>query len=101
MKPMTAVDSWSVGELRDIAQAAANPLVSDLDFLETLAERRCILAPPWVVQLATDGRAERLMRIPYDKYMNISKCDILLRVLDLPAHTRARQPRPEHEVPQR
>ena len=82
MKVATDVDSWSVGELRDIAQAAAHALVSDLDFLETLAARRCVLAPPWVLRLRADGEAERVMPIAYDKHMNISKSEILIRVLE-------------------
>jgi hypothetical protein len=81
-----------------MAQAAANTLVSDHDFLETLATRRCLLAPPWVLQLRGDGQAERLMPIAYDEHENMLKSEILVRVLGLPPHGRARLARPAHEA---
>ena len=55
-------------------------VVSDMDFLETLAAHKCFLAPPWVLRANPSGQLARVTRISYDVDGNLDKASVLLAV---------------------
>lgn len=92
MKPLTLIHDLSLRDLQTIAASSVEPPVTDLDFLETLAARRCILVPPWVLRLQPDGGMERVTAIAYDPDLNLDKRQILRSVLkQVPKETAARR----------
>jgi hypothetical protein len=52
-----------------------------MEFLETLAQYRCMLMPPWVFHIRTDGKLERLTPVRYDDDYNLDKASILLALM--------------------
>ncbi|HEY4330447.1 MAG TPA: hypothetical protein VGN88_11980 [Phycisphaerae bacterium] len=67
-------------ELR--AMAASHDSIDDMEFLETLAHRRCMLMPPWVYHIGMGGKLEKLTPVRYGEDYNLDKPAILLAVLD-------------------
>jgi hypothetical protein len=68
-------------ELRAMA-AAHESGIDDMEFLETLARRRCMVMPPWVYHIRDDGRLEKLTPVRYGEDYNLDKPAILLAVMD-------------------
>ena len=64
------------------AMAEAHDTLDDMEFLETLAQRRCMVMPPWVYHIREDGRLEKLTPVQYDADYNLDKPRILLAVMD-------------------
>ena len=56
--------------------------IDDMEFLETLARRRCMVMPPWVYHIRQDGRLEKLTPVRYGEDYNLDKPAILLAVMD-------------------
>ena len=52
-----------------------------MEFLETLARRRCMVMPPWVYHIGDEGRLEKLTPVRYDADYNLDKPQILLAVM--------------------
>jgi len=80
---MTAVQqSHGLGrrELRQMAEA--HDTLDDMEFLETLAQHRCMVMPPWVYHIRHDGKLEKLTPVRYDDHYNLDKPRILLDVMD-------------------
>ncbi len=67
-------------QLRAMAQSHDN--LDDMEFLETLAHRRCMLMPPWVYHIRKDGHLEKVTPVRYDAKYNLDKPQILLAVMD-------------------
>jgi hypothetical protein len=67
-------------QLRAMAQSHDN--LDDMEFLETLAHRRCMLMPPWVYHIRKDGHLEKVTPVRYDAQYNLDKPQILLAVMD-------------------
>jgi hypothetical protein len=68
---------------RELAEmAAAHDTIDDMEFLETLAQRRCMVMPPWVYHIKKDGHLEKLTPVCYDNLYNLDKPRILLAVMD-------------------
>jgi len=72
MEDLEAIDGWR----------RHGRTIADMDFLETLARWKCILVPPWILELHPDGVMRRVARITYDLDMNLDKAGILLEVID-------------------
>jgi hypothetical protein len=62
--------------------ADAHEPLDDMEFLETLAHRRCMVMPPWVYHIRRDGHLEKLTPVRYDTHYNLDKPRILLDVMD-------------------
>jgi hypothetical protein len=70
------------------AMAEAHDNLDDMEFLETLAQRRCMVMPPWVYHIKNDGHLEKVTPVRYDQEYNLDKPQILLAVMDK-VHARA------------
>jgi hypothetical protein len=67
-------------ELRAMAETHGH--LDDMEFLETLAQRRCMVMPPWVYHIKKDGHLEKVTPVRYDEEYNLDKPQILLAVMD-------------------
>ncbi|HVS70290.1 MAG TPA: hypothetical protein VHQ47_03445 [Phycisphaerae bacterium] len=56
--------------------------IDDMEFLETLARRRCMLMPPWVYHIGEHGKLEKVTPVRYGADYNLDKPSILLAVMD-------------------
>jgi len=56
--------------------------IDDMEFLETLARRRCMVMPPWVYHVDAHGHMEKLTPVRYGPDYNLDKPAILLAVMD-------------------
>ncbi len=64
------------------AIAAGKPgAIDDMEFLETLAHRGCMVMPPWVYHIESDGHLEKLTPVVYAKDYNLDKAAMLLHVM--------------------
>lgn len=79
--PLTTVGELTLAELKAIAAGWDQKVLTDLDFLMTLATHKCVLLPYHVVRLNADGRAESIVCLSYDSNSNLDKPRILLAVL--------------------
>ena len=55
--------------------------IDDMEFLETLARRRCLVMPPWVYHIKADGHLEKLTPVRYAEDYNLDKASMLLDVM--------------------
>lgn len=55
--------------------------IDDMEFLETLARRRCMLMPPWVYHIGPHGKLEKLTPVRYTEDYNLDKPSMLLAVM--------------------
>lgn len=69
-------------QLRAMADNHNAAGIDDMEFLETLARRRCMLMPPWVYHIRRDGKLEKLTPVRYGSDYNLDKPSILLDVMD-------------------
>ncbi len=69
------------GELEAMATGQQPSDIDDMEFLETLARRRCMVMPPWVYHIGDEGRLEKLTPVRYDADYNLDKPQILLAVM--------------------
>lgn len=65
-----------------MADGHGSSAIDDMEFLETLAQRRCMVMPPWVYHIRGDGRLEKLTPVRYRRDYNLDKPSILLAVMD-------------------
>ena len=68
-------------QLEAIASGEASTPIDDMEFLETLAQNRCMVMPPWVFHIRQDGKLERLTPVRYARDYNLDKASILLAVM--------------------
>ncbi len=80
MRFITLVNELSLNDLRAIADGFIEKSVSDMDFLETLAHRKCFLLPPWVMRATPSGGLARVCKLSYDIDGNVDKPQVLLAV---------------------
>ena len=76
----TNVGQLSLNDLKAIMNGCSQSLVSDVDFLETLAAQKCFLVPPWVLRANPAGNLARVAPITYDGDGNLDKARVLLTV---------------------
>ena len=67
-------------DLMAMADGTLENTITDMDFLETLAQRHCLLVPPWVLQASPDGRLRKVTRLVYTVDGELDKPRILLGV---------------------
>ena len=68
-------------ELLAMAQGQAPERIDDMEFLETLAQRRCLVMPPWVYHIKRGGKLSKLTPVKYGADYNLDKAAILLAVM--------------------
>jgi hypothetical protein len=68
-------------QLEAIASGHASTSIDDMEFLETLAQNRCMVMPPWVYHIRPNGKLERLTPVRYARDYNLDKASILLAVM--------------------
>ena len=81
MKAMHHPNGLGKQQLQAIASGQAAAAIDDMEFLETLAHRRCMLMPPWVYHIGTGGKLEKLTPVKYGADYNLDKAAILLAVM--------------------
>ena len=69
-------------DLRAMAEGSRAEGIDDMEFLETLATRRCMLMPPWVYHIRNDGKLEKLTPVRYRRDYSMNKPLMLLAVMD-------------------
>ena len=67
-------------ELKAMADGSIADTITDMDFLETLAARRCLIVPPWIIKTDAEGRITRLTRLVYTTDGQMDKARVLLNV---------------------
>ncbi len=78
-------------DLEDIAAGNRCEKIDDMEFLETLAHKHCMIMPPWIYHLSTDGKLEKLTPVRYTQEYDLDKASILLGVM-----RRLHEPQPVH-----
>ena len=68
-------------ELQAMAAGKQTGSIDDMEFLETLARRRCMVMPPWVYHIGPDKKLEKLTPVRYTEDYNLDKPSILLAVM--------------------
>jgi hypothetical protein len=81
---MRTVEHHGLGkrDLRAMAEGSRAEGIDDMEFLETLATRRCMLMPPWVYHIRDDGKLEKLTPVRYRRDYSLDKPLMLLAVMD-------------------
>jgi hypothetical protein len=64
-----------------MAAGQAGTTIDDMEFLETLAQRRCLVMPPWVYHIGPHGKLEKVTPVKYGPDYNLDKAAILLAVM--------------------
>jgi len=80
MRAVQHTHGFGKRQLRAMAESHDN--LDDMEFLETLAQRRCMVMPPWVYHIKKDGHLEKVTPVRYDEEYNLDKPQILLAVMD-------------------
>jgi hypothetical protein len=70
----------SARDLLAMANGTLEDTLTDMDFLETLASRHCMLVPPWVLQALPSGGLRKVTRLVYTVDGDLDKPRILLGV---------------------
>ena len=78
----TVQHSHGLGKRQLQAMAEAHGNLDDMEFLETLAQRRCMVMPPWVYHVRDDGKLEKLTPVRYRRDYNLDKPVMLLAVME-------------------
>jgi hypothetical protein len=68
-------------ELEAMASGRQSGSIDDMEFLETLARRRCMVMPPWVYHIKEGGKLEKLTPVRYTEDWNLDKPKMLLAVM--------------------
>ena len=67
-------------ELKAMADGTIADTITDMDFLETLARRHCLIISPWIMQTRSDGSLRRITRVIYTTDGELDKARMLLAV---------------------
>ena len=68
-------------ELQAMAAGHQPGSIDDMEFLETLARRRCMVMPPWVYHIGPHGKLHKLTPVRYTTDYNLDKPSMLLAVM--------------------
>ncbi len=82
MKTLHHSHAYGMDQLKAMATGAKPGSIDDMEFLETLAGRRCMVMPPWVYHIKTDGHLEKLTPVRYREDYDLDKPSILLAVME-------------------
>ncbi len=81
MRTLHHSHAFGTDELQAIAAGQQPRSIDDMEFLETLAGRRCLLMPPWIYHIERDGHLKKLTPVQYGEDYNLDKASILLAVM--------------------
>jgi len=70
----------SACDLLAMADGTLEDTITDMDFLESLAGRHCLVVPPWVLRAAPAGGLSKVTRLVYTTDGELDKPRILLAV---------------------
>jgi hypothetical protein len=84
----TLIAKFSPTDLRAMMDGSSHILVSDMDFLETMAAHKCFIVPPWIIRANPSGELARVTRVRYDADGNVDKARVLLAIAKEFARTR-------------
>jgi len=70
----------SAHDLLAMADGTLEDTITDMDFLETLACRHCLLVPPWILYASPAGGLSKVTRLVYTIDGKLDKPRILLAV---------------------
>ena len=70
----------SAHDLLAMADGMLEDTITDMDFLETLAGRHCVVVPPWVLRASPAGGLSKVTRLVYTTDGDLDKPRILLAV---------------------
>jgi hypothetical protein len=68
-------------DLQAMAAGKQPSNIDDMEFLETLARKRCMVMPPWVYHIKEGGKLEKLTPVRYTEDYNLDKPSMLLAVM--------------------
>jgi hypothetical protein len=68
-------------ELEAMASGRQSGSIDDMEFLETLATRGCMVMPPWVYHIGPDRKLKKLTPVRYTEDYNLDKPKMLLAVM--------------------
>ena len=77
----------SLQDLKEMANGNLEDTLTDLDFLETLADQHCFIVPPWILQSSPNGNLRKVTRLVYTVDGQLDKSRLLVAVarqLDIP-----------------
>lgn len=80
MKPQPVVEEIPLQALLSLMREHPEPAMTDKDFLEQLAARRCFLVPPWILRAKPEGGLERIALITFNRHLNVDKTQTLATV---------------------
>jgi hypothetical protein len=70
----------SADDLTAMADGTLENTITDMDFLETLASRHCLMVPPWVLQASPHGTLRKVTPLVYTVDGELDKPRILLNL---------------------
>ena len=70
----------SLSDLKAMADGTLEDTITDMDFLETLAAKKCFLLTPWVVCAGPTGQLSRVTKLLYTIDGKIDKPRVLVLV---------------------
>ena len=60
--------------------------IDDMEFFETLAQKHCLVMPPWIYHIDHAGHLEKVTAVRYTPEYHLDKPRILLAVMDRLPH---------------
>ena len=76
--PFVTLHRVPVSHLLAMASGALENTLTDIDFLETLAAKKCFLVPPYVVRAEPGGGLTKITRLVYTADGTLDKPRILV-----------------------
>ena len=69
-------------DLQALAEGKRPGEVDDMEFFETLAQKHCMVMPPWVYHVDTQGHLKQVTPVRYTTDYHLDKPRMLLAVMD-------------------
>ena len=70
----------SLHDLTEMANGNIEDTLTDFDFFETLADRHCFVAAPWILQASSGGGLRKVTRLTYTFDGQLDKSRLLVAV---------------------
>jgi hypothetical protein len=70
----------SLHDLTEMANGTIEDTVNDFDFLQTLADQRCFIVPPWILQASPGGTLRKVARLVYTVDGQLDRSRLLVAV---------------------
>jgi hypothetical protein len=73
-------------DLEALAEGTREGELDDMEFFETLAQKHCLVMPPWIYHIDHAGHLEKVTAVRYTPEYHLDKPRILLAVMDRLPH---------------